>query len=115
MKFTAKEISRAREMTKRGIALTCTAERNGEKAEITAHGLDALKRFVKLHEDGIAIGWSNIKTDTMTFIYGDECWEFPTIAVKNIMRPRKHGIEADIGALRDLGRKLRIKPEKLDG
>lgn len=42
------------------------------------------EQFRALYERGIAVGYSDIKNDTLLFQYGDEKFEFPTSKVYHL-------------------------------
>lgn len=61
--------------------------------------------FSELYDAGIAVGDSDIRTDTITFHFKKEKFHFPTIAViPHIATFNGYFYEADIDALRKLER-----------
>jgi hypothetical protein len=61
----------------------------------------------------VAQGWSDIKTDTVHFVEGDNEWIFPSLAVMPITRVYKYRYEAKVADLRKLAKLMKIKPERL--
>lgn len=62
-------------------------------------------RFQALYDRGIAVGQSDISTDTMFFRYGDEKWEFPTPKVSPFIENSGYGFyTAPVDRLRELER-----------
>ena len=62
-------------------------------------------------DKGIAHGWSDVRTDNVIFIYHNEKWTFPSIAVRDVMKARKYRMEAKVSDLRKLAKALKIKSE----
>ena len=59
--------------------------------------------FSELYDAGIAVGRSDIRTDTIQFSYRKEQFDFPTIAViPHIAKHNGYFYEADIDELRKL-------------
>lgn len=60
---------------------------------------------VSSYRRGVAQGQSNIKTDTMTFRYRNEVWEFPTTRVlPGVAVYNGYFYEAPVRALRKLAK-----------
>ena len=62
-----------------------------------------------VYKRGIAVGQSNILTDTMTFRFKDELFEFPIIEVIHIAHHNGYYYEAKVKRLRALRAKGRNK------
>ncbi len=58
--------------------------------------------FEGIYARGMAYGSSNVRTDTMTFRFRDETFEFPTIRVHPYARYNGYFYEASIDDLRKL-------------
>lgn len=55
-----------------------------------------------LNERGIAVGYPDIKTDSIKFRYFDEYFEFPTVRAIDICKFNGYFYEADIDDVRRL-------------
>ena len=62
--------------------------------------------FSAMYDRGRAYGVSHIKTDTMTFRFRDELFEFPTMKVHHLARYNGYFWEAEIGDIRKLKAEL---------
>ena len=61
----------------------------------------------------IAEGWSEIMTDTVHFVEGNNVWVLPTIAVMPVTRVYKYHYKAKVSDLRKLAKAMKLKPEKI--
>jgi len=63
-----------------------------------------MNQFESVYERGLAVGHSNVRTDTMTFRFRDEVFELPTNKLHGIMQWNNLFYEARVDDLRRVER-----------
>lgn len=63
-------------------------------------------------KEKMAEGWSEIRSDTLHFVEGDNVWVFPTVAAMPITKVYKYHYKAKVSDIRKLARAMKLKPEK---
>ena len=70
----------------------------------------------EIYKHGIAVGQTNIRTDSMILRWRDEVYEFPLTEALRVARYNGYWYEGKIKDIRKLARKLKVSPlENHDG
>lgn len=59
-----------------------------------------------VYKRGVAVGQTDIRTDTMTFRFKDELFEFPLPSVFHLAKYNGYWYEADVKKLRSLRKRM---------
>ena len=60
----------------------------------------------------LARGWTEIRTDSICYVYDDYLWEFTTSQAAPITHYGKYHLFAKLSEVRQLASKLGVKPQK---
>ena len=71
-----------------------------------------LAYYKDMEAKGFAVGYLNIRTDSIGFCYGDKAWEFSTMQASEVLIPNKWCWYAKIDKVKRVAKKLGIEPIK---